>query len=165
MENLDVFELAHFNNITVRIFLVFCFSIIVVVVSGQTIDESQLVASMVRTTCYGKCPYYEIKFYANGMATYHGRQHVPYIGQYKANIGEKRVAELLERAIAIDYMALENKYPQKGLGIIDFPVCITMVRLKQKEKVIYSRNDTPPKLVTYQSFLDELVENVEWEKL
>ena len=148
-----------------RIFLVFCFSIIVAVVSAQTIDENLLVASMVRTTCYGKCPYYEVNVYADGMVTYHGRQHVPYIGHYKANIGEKRVAQLLEKAAAIDYMSLENKYPLKGLGIIDFPVCITMVRLKQQEKTIYSRNDTPPRLVAYQDFFDELIENVEWKKM
>ena len=148
-----------------RIVSVLCFLIVATLSSGQVIDESLLVASMVRTTCYGKCPYYEVKVYANGMVTYHGRQHVPYIGTYKAHIGEKQVAKLLEKAGAINYMTLENKYPQKGLGIIDFPACITMVRLKQQEKTIYSRNDTPAQLVAYQNFFDELIENVDWERL
>jgi len=131
---------------------------------GQ-IHDTLLVASLERTTCYGNCPYYEIKVYANGLATYEGRQHVEHKGRFYTNIGSRRVFQLLEKAFAIDYMDLADKYPKRGLGIIDFPTCITYVKLKNEEKKIYNRNDSPKQLVEFEEYFDDLFEEVEWKLL
>ena len=129
------------------------------------INESLLIASLARTTCYGNCPYYEVKLYSNGMALYHGKKNVEYIGLYKAKVGEKFIAEVIARAKEINYMDLGGKYPVKGLGIIDFPVCITSVIIGGEKKIIYNRNDSPQKLVEYEAFFDELLEEVQWKKV
>lgn len=132
---------------------------------GQEQEESLLVASLERTTCYGNCPYYEVRVYANGMVTYRGRKNVEHIGLHQAKISPKQVQQLLDKAKSIGYVYLENKYPVKGLGIIDFPVCITSVKEGDVKKVIYNRNDSPQRLVEYQDFFDELIEDLEWKKV
>lgn len=132
---------------------------------AQALEESLLIASMERTTCYGNCPYYEVRVYSNGIVTYRGRKNVDHIGLYQAKISPKQIQQLLDKAKSIGYVHLENKYPVKGLGIIDFPVCITSIKEGGVKKVIYNRNDSPQRLVEYQDFFDELIEEIEWKKV
>jgi hypothetical protein len=132
---------------------------------AQKVDESLLVASLERTTCYGNCPYYEVKVYSNGVVTYNGRKNVEYLGLHESVLPQKQIHELLDKAKSIGYAYLENKYPIKGLGIIDFPLCITSVKEGEIKKMVYNRNDSPQRLVEYQEFFDELMEEVEWKKI
>jgi hypothetical protein len=130
---------------------------------AQQIVDSLLVASLERTTCYGKCPYYKISVYSNGLVVYHGKKYVSSQGMYYTNISTKKVFQLLELAHKINYFDLANKYPTTGLGIIDFPTCITYVRTAKGTKTIYNRNEAPMNLVRYQDFFDSLFEEVEWK--
>lgn len=133
-------------------------------VEAQQLNDSLLVASLERTTCYGKCPYYKISIYSNGLVTYHGKAHTSPLGRYYTTISTKKVFQLLELANKINYFELGNKYPTKGLGIIDFPTCITYIKVDKKEKTIYNRNDAPMRLVRYQDFFDSLFEEIEWKE-
>ena len=147
------------------ILLFFSFFLMLPYTKGQHIDETLLVASLSRTTCYGNCPYYEINIYSNGLATYEGKKNVSLIGLYKATINKNIIEQILNKALQIKYMSLSNKYPVKGIGIIDLPVCITSIKTKEGEnKTIYNRNDSPQELVEYQEFFDELLEEIEWKQ-
>lgn len=132
---------------------------------GAAMEEASLIASLERTTCYGNCPYYEIKIYKDGTAIYNGKKHVPYLGKHQAKLSSQLVEQILKKADAIGYMSLNDKYPEQGLGIIDFPVCITSIQTNNGKKTIYNRNDSPQRLVEYENFFDELLENIKWEKL
>ena len=145
-------------------FLFFFFLLTTVFSFAQNVDESLLLASLERTTCYGNCPYYEVKVYSNGVVTYNGRKNVEYLGMHKGVLSQKQISQLLDKAKSVGYIYLENKYPIKGLGIIDFPVCVTSVIEEGKKKMVYNRNDSPQRLVEYQDFFDELIEAVEWKK-
>lgn len=147
------------------VFFLSFFLLMTLTAIAQNVDESLLIASLERTTCYGKCPYYEAKVYSNGIVTYKGRKNVANIGLYQGRISAKQIRQLLDKAKSIGYIHLENKYPIKGLGIIDFPVCITSVRDGDQKKMIYNRNDSPQRLVDYQDFFDELIEEIEWTKV
>jgi hypothetical protein len=144
------------------IFFAFLFSTELV---AQQVHDSLLVASLERTTCYGKCPYYKINVYINGVVTLEGKRNVEHIGLYRANISTRKVFQLLEKAYQVDYMNLANKYPERGIGLIDFPTCITYVKINKEEKIIYNRNDSPRQLLDYEQFFDSIFEDVKWEKL
>ena len=150
------FQFAIFNYL-----LLFLLSISIA--SAQEVDESLFVASLERTTCYGNCPYYEIKLYSNGLAIYHGKKNVKYLGLHKAMVGGKIVAMIINKAAEIGYENLGSRYPEKGFGIIDFPMCITTVQTAKGKKTVYNRNDSPQKLVEYQNLFDELFEDIEWK--
>lgn len=132
---------------------------------AQNVDESLLVASLERTTCYGNCPYYEAKVYSNGVVIYNGRKNVEYLGLHESRLSQQQIQALQDKAKSVGYIHLENKYPTKGLGIIDFPVCITSVVEGENKKMVYNRNDAPQRLVEYQNFFDELLEDLEWKKV
>jgi len=157
--------IIHRFQIMRTLFLFFFFLVMTVFSFAQKVDESLLVASLERTTCYGNCPYYEVKVYSNGVITYNGRKNVDYLGLHKGVLSQKQIRQLLDKAKSVGYVHLENKYPIKGLGIIDFPVCITSVREGTKTKMIYNRNDSPQRLVEYQNFFDELIEELDWKKI
>lgn len=147
-----------------RIFFLFLFAFMSTISNAQQVDETLLVATLERTTCYGNCPYYEVKIYANGIATYYGKKNVEFIGKHRAKVSQRFIQELLNKAKLVGYESFDNKYPQKGLGIIDFPMCITSLKTINGKKIIYNRNDSPQKLVEYQEFFDELIEDIEWQK-
>jgi hypothetical protein len=130
---------------------------------AQLDNQAPVLLSLERTTCYGRCPYYNIKIYADGRAVYEGKQNVVLLGKYTATVPPSLVQQLLEQAAAIDYANLASKYPTKGLGIIDFPVCISSVRQEGVLKTIYNRNDAPPALVAYERLFDELTESLSWQ--
>lgn len=148
-----------------QLFLVVLLGAWAMVIRAQQADESLLVASIERTTCYGKCPYYEAKVYSNGLVIYHGKKDVALLGKHQAIIPPEKLEALNQKAKTIGYFDLNDKYPLKGLGIIDFPVCITSLQTENQKKIIYNRNDSPQSLVEYQEFFDETLEALEWTKI
>ncbi|MGH1334595.1 MAG: DUF6438 domain-containing protein [Aureispira sp.] len=130
---------------------------------AQQNTTAPLLLSLERTTCYGRCPYYSIKIYADGRAVYEGKKNVPLLGKYTTTAPPAIVQQLLDKAATIDYTKLHPKYPIQGLGIIDFPVCISSVRQNGELKTIYNRNDAPATLVAYEHLFDELTENLPWQ--
>lgn len=129
---------------------------------SQENTAAPLVLSLERTTCYGRCPYYSVKIYADGLAVYEGRKNVILLGKYTTRVPPSLIQQLLEKAAAIDYAHLHTKYPVEGLGIIDFPVCISSVRQNGILKTIYNRNDAPPALISYEQLFDELTGTLSW---
>lgn len=132
-------------------------------VGAQQPTTAPLLLSLERTTCYGNCPYYSVKIYADGLAIYEGKKNTILIGKYTTTAPPALIQQLLKKAAAIDYANLNNKYPIKGLGIIDFPVCISSVRQNGVLKTIYNRNDAPASLVAYEQLFDELIESLPWQ--
>ena len=127
--------------------------------------DTVLVATLLRTPCYGKCPNYEIRLYASGYATYEGMGHVDSIGRFETRIDEALVEAVRQQANAIDYFSLAERYPTQGRGIEDFPLCVTSFRLKNLRKIIYNRNDAPRNLVQYEKFFDGLFQQVDWKRI
>lgn len=139
---------------------------LILTIAAQTrAQDNEEVASIARTTCYGNCPYYKMKIYADGLLIYEGKQHVEKLGTHRARVSTDTVALILEKAASIDYWNLQDKYPVKGFGIIDFPVCITSVQSVLGKKTIWNRNDSPTKLVVFERYLDQLFEDIQWVKL
>lgn len=138
---------------------------IIYLVSIFWMFNSDPVATLERSTCYGACPYYKISVYADGRVIYEGKQHVEYIGKHSVKVSKATVEKILAKAKEINYATLENRYPSKGLGIVDFPMCITSVMIDGKLKEVYNRNNAPKELIAYQDYFDALFEDVEWEEL
>ncbi len=128
-------------------------------------QQNEEVASLARTTCYGNCPYYKVKVFSDGLLIYDGKRNVEHIGIHRARVSKDTVNMILKKAEEVDYMNFNIKYPVRGLGIIDFPVCITMVKTATGKKTIWNRNDSPQKLVEYEEFFDELIEDIDWKKI
>jgi hypothetical protein len=127
--------------------------------------DTVLVASLLRTPCFGKCPNYEIRLYASGYATYEGLRFVDSLGRFEARVDKALVKAVRQQANAINYFSLADRYPTEGRGIEDFPLCVTYFREENIRKFVYNRNDAPRNLVQYEKFFDGLFQQVDWKKI
>lgn len=134
-----------------------------ITITTTTAQEENLLASIERTTCYGNCPYYSAKIYKDGKVLYRGKRHVERLGKHEAQLSTEQLAALKAKAKAANYEQLAPKYPLEGLGMIDFPLCITQVQTAAGLKTVYNRHDAPFDLIAYEEFLDELLEDLEWQ--
>jgi len=136
-------------------------------VSKNTVEtkkqtEPQMLASIERTACYGRCPMYKATFMDNGEVKYVGKGFVDKIGTYKTLISANEVLEIKNKISGYSYFELDSLYPTL---ITDFPSSITEVNLNGKRKKIVNRSSPPPSLKAFEKFLDSLLEGKELEKI
>lgn len=129
------------------------------------VTSPKVLFSLERTTCYGQCPYYNVEIYDDGTARYHGKQYVERLGVYTAIVPDSVVHQLRIRTQVIDYQNFYPKYPKRGLGIIDLPMCISSVEMGGVLKTIYNRNEAPVALIEYERLFDDLVEDLNWRPM
>ncbi len=125
--------------------------------------DTVLVASLLRTPCYGACRHYEIRIYASGYAEYIGYANVAKKGKYETRVDKEIIMQIYDRAAQIHYMDFADKYPESGRGIADFPMCVSSVFNGTDKKVVYNRNDAPKELVLFEHFIDSLFDEIEWK--
>jgi len=128
--------------------------------SEQT--EPQMLATIERTACYGRCPMYKATFMDNGEVKYVGRGFVDKIGTYKTLISAEEIQLIKKNIIEYDYFGLDSLYPTP---ITDFPSSITEVNLNGKRKKVINRRSPPSNLKAFEKFLDSLLEAKELEKV
>ncbi|MCF8277411.1 MAG: DUF6438 domain-containing protein [Flavobacteriales bacterium] len=124
--------------------------------------EPQLLASIERTACYGRCPMYKATFLDNGEVIYVGKRFVDKEGTYKTLISQEEVLEIKKKITELDYFGLDSLYPTP---ISDFPSCITEASLNGKRKKVIDRRSPPENLMAFERFLDGMLEGKELEKI
>lgn len=124
--------------------------------------EPQLLASIERTPCYGRCPIYKATFMDNGEVKYVGKHFVEKIGTYKTLISAEEVLEIKNKIAEYKYFKLDSLYPTL---VTDFPSSITEVTLNGERKKVVNRSTPPPNLKAFEQFLDGLLEGKELEKV
>ena len=126
------------------------------------LTEPQMLATIERTPCYGRCPIYKATFMDNGEVKYVGKHFVEKIGTYKTLISAEEVLEIKNKIAEHNYFELDSLYPTP---ITDFPSSITEVNLNGKRKKVINRRTPPPNLKAFEQFLDGLLEGKELEKV
>ena len=125
-----------------------------------TYKPTDLVASIERTMCFGKCPAYKMEIYGDGKIVYEGLRDVENIGKYTAKTTTDKINELLAKAKEIGYMDFNDSYENKA--VTDLPSTTTVILLNGVSKQIYTRYDTPEKLRNFQKFFEDLFKDVEY---
>ena len=122
----------------------------------------QVLASIERTACYGRCPMYKATFMDNGEVKYVGKRFVEKIGTYKTLISAEEVLLIKKNIIEYDYFSLDSLYPTP---ISDFPSVITEASLNGQLKKVVDMRSPPDNLRDFEKFLDSLLEGKELEKI
>lgn len=126
-------------------------------------EEDSLFASIKRGFCYGTCPVFEIKIYNSGYTTLEGTRNIELIGNYSTTITTDQMRALLERAMSIGYMDMEDSYDNSM--ITDLPESITSIVVNGKRKQVLKRYGFPKTLSEFEKMFDELLVSEEWTKL
>lgn len=107
-----------------------------------------------RTSCFGRCPTYEISVFESGYVIYHGKRNVDKIGFYESRLSNEQLKLILERAKAIDYFQLNDRYDG---NMTDVPSTITLIQYNDDIKAVIDRVNGPQALKQFQREMDELL--------
>lgn len=124
--------------------------------------EANQILGFQKTACFGKCPVYQVKFYDDGRATWHGKMNVERMGWHETKVSKEEVKRLLDKAQEVGFFDFYNEYPT-GQKVADLPSTITFIRIGDMEKSIKNTHDGPEKLNEYQKFLENYITSLPWK--
>lgn len=117
---------------------------------------NEVVFSLERTPCMGKCPVYKATFdLGEKELRYDGRKFVEHTGEKTFSLSDDEVAHIANLLETNDYLAFEDRYDGP---ITDVPACITQLSLGGiEEKRVYNRYEGPEKLLELERALDAIL--------
>ena len=127
--------------------------------------HEDLVITLERTPCFGKCPVYSLKIKGDGTVIYSGVQFVKVTGIQETTISIDDVEQLLIEFEQADYFSLDDSYTKFGKS--DMPSANTSISLGGQTKSVnhYHGDLTAPKSLTkLEDRIDEIVNSDQWIK-
>lgn len=115
-----------------------------------------------RTSCFGRCPTYQISVFNSGYVLYHGKRNVEKIGFFEAQLNENQIKLILERANEINYFQLNDRYDG---NMTDVPSTITLIQYNDDIKAVIDRVNGPQSLKQFQQEMDDLLLNLDYNQI
>ncbi|SDX32448.1 DUF6438 domain-containing protein [Hymenobacter psychrophilus] len=95
--------------------------------------QQEPVLAFGRTSCFGTCPDYTARFFADGRVEYEGRKHAPVEGNRTVKIDPAVVQQLLREADQIGFSQLRDVYSK---GAVDLPSTILSITTAKGTKSV-----------------------------
>jgi hypothetical protein len=118
--------------------------------ANQLAKTNQLVFSIEKGPCFGKCPEYKVEVFANGEAQLNGVRNVEHVGDYKTQLPAAFIKEIADSINALNIADLDTNYVNKYLT--DFPATDLIFDLNGVQKRIHIFHESPPQEI--QNVLD-----------
>lgn len=126
--------------------------------------DSNLVVSISRSGCYGKCAAYSFSVMNDGKAMYEGRAHVTKLGSYVAQISKSDLNNFLNAAKELTPLSFNDKYPIKGVTVTDLPTTKTYLRFGNSGKLVINNYDAPKEVLDLETRIEMFAESLHWKK-
>ena len=131
--------------------------------SKKCSTDNEIVFSMSKTRCYGKCPVYTIDIYSNGHVIYEGKSNVDKIGKFEKNITQKELSDLKKAFLDSKFFDFEDEYVSNAT---DLPTTYILFRNNGKEKKIKDYHKAPKELKALEKLLDDIANSTtDWIQL
>ncbi len=128
--------------------------------------RADLVVSIKRTPCFGKCPYYNVEIYETGTVVYEGFGYTKRMGKHEAYITEAGLAKIRAKANELGYLKLSNTYPiDTKVDVPDLPTTITYIRIGNDGKSIRNKFEAPKALIEFEKWLDAEIESLSFKEM
>ncbi len=126
-------------------------------------SDNEIVFSMTKTKCYGKCPAYTIEIYSNGRVTYNGLANVEKIGKFEKNITQTELSNLKKAFLDSKFFDFNDEYVSNAT---DLPTTYILFRNNDKEKKIKDYHRAPKELKVLEKLLDDIANSTtDWTQL
>lgn len=120
--------------------------------------NGRLIMSMERTPCFGRCPVYQIKLYANGLLIYNAEKFTDTVGCFYSVLTKSEVKAVEEKFKQADFFGLEDTYPLNNQTPTDLPSCIVFYSKNGREKTVTDKRFKSPEVLTQlENSIDSLV--------
>jgi len=134
---------------------------VVVVVEKPAVNRDSLLIGFEKTPCFGRCPYYKVKVYRSGFATFEGLNFTEKLGLYSTRFSENEISQIFKSAAEIGYFSLEDKYDNPSVS--DLPSTISTLNTEEEKKRIVARVNVPEKLKIFHENLAVTLQEKDWE--
>jgi len=115
-----------------------------------------------RTPCYGRCPVYRVRLYADGRIEWTGETFVKVTGPATAKVASETARALIDKFRAAGYWNLCETYDRR---ITDVPATITLLHIAGTEKSVFDRAESAPDwLRESERVIDSLAGTDRWIK-
>ena len=135
-----------------------------VVIEKEIVDylDKKPLVKMRKTPCFGRCPYFEVSIYDDGLVVYDGMKFVEKIGKYSSFINKKKVALIEDYIRRADFFSFEKEYDAR---VTDLPSVIIEVNYQNKNHKVKGRYRIPEKFKMFTKFIDNLLLEIDsWDK-
>jgi ankyrin repeat protein len=96
-------------------------------------DWNAVVVKLMRTTCLGTCPSYQVEVHGDGTVLYQGNAYVAFSGKHECTISQDKVRELVNAFRQADYYSLRDEYVW---GATDLPTYISSIEIDGHSKKV-----------------------------
>jgi Domain of unknown function (DUF6438) len=124
------------------------------------LKEKDIVISLKKGSCYGKCAVYNLHIYKDGFVTYEGILHAEKIGLFSKEVTKEELNTFKKEFEEIGFMELPSEYPSE---IVDLPMITMMYHNGHKSKIVSGRTDRPKNLLQLQYKLEKLANSIGWK--
>ena len=126
-------------------------------------DVGSLKIRLIRTECYGTCPWYGVEIRGDGGVTYCGVRWVKEAGERTRVIPEADVLRLVDKFHAADFFNLQDQYVA---GITDMPTYVVELSYDGRRKFVvdYFGHDAgmPASMTELETAIDEAAATDQW---
>ncbi len=126
------------------------------------INEGEVVVAFSKTSCFGSCPVYTVKFYSNGTASWDGYMNVERMGHFEQTLGPEVLTKLQEKAFKVKFFDFASKYPTE-FTVVDAPSTVTYVKMGGKEKQVENIMESPAALVEFENYIYDEIVKLGWK--
>lgn len=116
-----------------------------------------------RTACFGTCPIYVLSIFEDGTVIYEGKKWVDKEGIYKSSVEKEVLDKIKHQADVFKFYSMNTVYD--NTNVTDLPTTITALKADEGFKVVVNRYEGPENLAILESYIDNLVKNIDWEKV
>ncbi len=125
--------------------------------------DANLLASLHRSPCFGRCPSFAYELYADGKVVYHGYAYAARMGNFTAKVENTFMKRIADKALSIKYLFLSDRYPTGDVMVADLPTTTTYIRIGNDGKKIFNNYDPPRELAEFEQWLEAQFETLNWQ--
>lgn len=114
-----------------------------------------------KTSCYGKCPVYEMKIFKSGKIILKGEKNMDKIGNYVTKISKKELKSLIRNFDQIDFFNINDEYTAR---ITDLPTTYLSFNNKNQSKTIKDYHGAPKELKDLEKRIENYLQLSSWKK-
>ncbi len=125
-----------------------------------THTPEQLLFSMEKTSCMGKCPVYTLKVYQDGWAELLGTAHIKYLGNYQVKLSDEELEDIKNSFQKHQFFGLEEKY---YANVSDLPTTYLFYQDGTNSKKVMDYHGAPENLKQLEKHLATYLDK-DWKK-
>lgn len=124
------------------------------------LKPGDIIITLQKGACFGKCSVYKLDIYKNNMAVYTGTANTEKLGVFSKELDKNEVKALIKKFRDIGFMDMQELYPSY---IEDYASVSIFFKDGKKSKTVTGKEDRPESLKQLQIQLEKIANSPGWK--